>query len=113
MQAATFARPSQITLILLSTITALLHFVRAAADPDIRILFILNGLGFFTLVTTFYLPAFQKLHTPIRWIFVAYTAVTIVLYFVWVAMSGEWTIPIGPIAKIVEVAIIVLLLREP
>jgi hypothetical protein len=29
------------------------------------------------------------------------------------AMSGEWTIPLGPIAKIVEVAMIVILLREP
>ena len=35
------------------------------------------------------------------------------LYFVWVTMSGEWTIPLGPIAKIVEAAMIVMLLREP
>src|SRR5689334_20324192 len=113
MQALTRVRPAQTAVIILTAITAMLHFERAVEDPDIRILFILNGLGFFALVTTFYSPMFQKFHTAIRWIFISYTAVTIILYFVWVAMSGEWTIPIGPIAKIVEAAIIVLLLREP
>ena len=113
MQTASRTRPSQIALIVLTTITALLHFLRAYEDPDIRILFLLNGLGFFSLVAAFYLPMFQKFHKQLRWVFVAYTAVTILLYFVWVAMSGDWTIPVGPIAKIVEAAMIVLLLREP
>ena len=58
------------------------------------------------------MPAFQRFHTAIRWIFVGYTAVTLVLYFVWVGMSGEWTIPLGPIAKIVEALMIVLIMRE-
>ena len=113
MQAATRTRASQIALIILTSITALLHFERALQDPDIRILFILNGLGYFALLAAFYLPMFQKFHQLLRWTFIAYTAVTILLYFVWVAMSGEWTVPIGPIAKIVEAIMIVLLLREP
>ena len=114
MQAtATRTNSSQIALIILTVITALIHFERAVQDPDIRILFILNGLGYFALLAGFYMPTFQRFHKAIRWIFVGYTAVTILLYFVWVAMSGEWTIPLGPIAKIVEAAMIVLILREP
>ena len=113
MQTATQTRTSQIALMILTSITALLHFDRALQDPDIRILFILNGFGFFALLAAFYLPAFQKFHRLVRWTFIIYTAVTILLYFVWVAMSGEWTIPWGPIAKIVEAAMIVILLREP
>ena len=113
MQTATQTRTSHIALIILTSITALLHFERAIEDPDIRILFILNGLGFFALLAAFYLPMFQKFHQWVRWTFIVYTAVTILLYFVWVAMSGEWTIPIGPIAKTVEAIMIVLLLREP
>jgi hypothetical protein len=113
VQTATRTSPSKITLIILTVITALLHFERAIEDPDIRILFILNGLGFLALVAAFYLPQFQKYHSLVRWTFIIYTAITIALYFVWVAMSGEWTIPVGPIAKIVEAAMIVLLLREP
>lgn len=113
MQAQARVRTAQITLVVLTIITALIHFQRAWEDPDIRILFILNGLGYFALLAAFYMPAFQKYHGLIRWSFVVYTAITILLYFVWVAMSGEWTIPWGPIAKIVEAAMIVILLREP
>jgi len=112
-QATPLNRWSQIVLIVLTTITALIHFERAIEDPDIRILFILNGLGYFSLLAAFYLPAFQKFHKAVRWIFIGYPAITIVLYFVWVAMSAEWTIPIGPISKIVEAAMIVLIWREP
>ena len=113
MQAQTRVRTTQIVLIMLTVITALIHFQRAIEDPDIRILFILNGLGSLALLAAFYMPAFRRYHTLVRWTFIVYTAITIVLYFVWVAMSGEWTIPLGPIAKIVEAAMIVILLREP
>jgi len=113
VQAQTRVRTTQITLILLTTFTALIHFQRAVEDPDIRVLFILNGLGYFALLAAFYLPAFQKFHRLVRWTFIVYTAITILLYFVWVAMSGEWTIPLGPVAKIVEGAMIMILLREP
>jgi hypothetical protein len=113
MQAQARFRTPQIALIILTIITALIHFERAIEDPDIRILFILNGLGYFALLAAFYLPAFQRFHSLVRGTFIVYTAITILLYFVWVAMSGEWTIPLGPIAKVVEAAMIVILLREP
>ena len=113
MQAPARFRTSQIALIILTVITALIHFERAIEDPDIRILFVLNGLGYFALLAAFYISTFQRFHTLIRWAFIAYTAITILLYFVWVAMSSEWTIPLGPISKLVEAAMIVILLREP
>jgi hypothetical protein len=113
MQTTARSRTAQIILIVLTVITAIIHFQRAIEDPDIRILFILNGLGYFALLAAFYMPMFQKQHKLIRWTFIGYTVVTILLYFVWVAMSGEWTIPLGPIAKIVELAMIFIILREP
>lgn len=113
METSTGIRMSRILLIVFTSITALLHFDRAFEDPDIRILFILNGLGYFALLTAFYLPIFKKYHQILRWMFISYTAVTILLYFVWVIMSGEWTIPVGPIAKIAEIIMIIILLREP
>lgn len=113
MQAKARFRTPQIALIVLTIIRALIHFEHAIQDPDIRILFILNGLGYFALLAAFYMPAFQKYHGRVRWTFIIYTAITILLYFVWVAMSGEWTIPWGPIEKIVEAAMIVILIREP
>ncbi|MBC7876811.1 MAG: hypothetical protein H7Y59_06520 [Anaerolineales bacterium] len=113
MKAETRVSTSMIAVMILTTITALIHFERAIQDPDIRILFILNGMGFFALLAAFYMPMFQKHHKLVRWTYIGYTAVTILLYFVWVAMSGEWTIPLGPIAKLVEAALIVLIYREP
>jgi hypothetical protein len=113
MQSQARVRSPQIALIVLTVITALIHFERAIQDPDIRILFILNGLGYFALLAALYMPAFQRYHNTVRWIFIIYTAVTILLYFVWVAMSGEWTIPLGPISKISEAVMIFLLYREP
>lgn len=113
MKAETRTSSTMIAVIVLTTITALIHFQRAIADPDIRILFILNGLGFFALLVAFYMPMFQQYHKLVRWTFIVYTAVTILLYFVWGFMSGEWTVPVGPIAKLVEAALIVLIYREP
>jgi len=113
MQTTTQTRMPRITLLVLTSITALLHFERALEDPDIRVLFILNGLGYFALLGAFYAPTLQKYHQPLRWMFISYTTVTILLFFIWVAMSGEWTVPVGPIAKIVETIMIIILLREP
>ena len=113
MQAQSRIRTPQIALLILTVITALIHFERARQDPDIRILFILNGLGYFALLAAFYWPQFQRFHNVVRWTFIVYTAITILLYFVWVIMSSEWTIPLGPIAKIVEAAMIVIIWREP
>lgn len=108
------ARSYRIPIIILTIITALIHFSRAAADPDIRILFILNGIGYLTLVTLLYLPSdrLDSWRSRIRWVFIAYAALTIVLYFVWGAMSGEWVLPLGPFDKVVEIALIALLWLE-
>jgi hypothetical protein len=74
VQAQARVRNSQIALIVLTAVTALIHFERAIQDPDIRILFIMNGLGYFALLAAFYLPRFQRFHNAVRWTFIAYTA---------------------------------------
>ena len=101
-------------IIILTIITALVHFSRAVADPEIRALFILNGIGYLVLVTLLYLPS-ERLtgwRSRIRWILIVYAGITILLYFVWGLMSGEWVVPLGPIDKLVEIALIVLLWLE-
>jgi len=60
VQAQARVRTPQIALIALTVITALIYFERAIQDPDLRILFILNGLGYFALLAAFYLPMFQR-----------------------------------------------------
>lgn len=99
---------------MLTVATAAIHFSRAAADPEIRVLFTLNGVGYLALAALLYvpLPQLRPYRHWLRWTLIGYAAVTIVLYGAWGAMSGEWTIPLGPIDKLVEVTLIGLLWRE-
>jgi hypothetical protein len=103
----------QIAIIVLALATAAIHFSRAAADPEISVLFTLNGLGYLALVALLYAPLSlaASRRRLIRGILIGYTAVTIALYLVWGVMSGEWTIPLGPLDKLAKVALISLLWR--
>jgi hypothetical protein len=73
-------------------------------------LFILNGLGYLGLVAALQLPIRQlaRFRSAARWALVAFTALTIVLFFV---MAPQYTI-IGYVDKAIEVALIALLLAE-
>lgn len=102
----------QVGVILLAVATAAIHFSRAIADPEIRILFILNGLGYLGLVTLLYLPRFRHMQQRVRRVLIDYTALTIIAYIAWGLMSSDWVIPLGPLDKLLEVALIGLLWQE-
>ncbi len=87
-------------------LTGLIHLYLGVLDGIP--LFILNGLGFIALVAGLYfLPQLANWRLQLRWALVAYTAVTIIAYFV---VNGQpfdsW---IGLVTKAVEVILIVLL----
>ena len=73
-------------------------------------LFILNGLGYLGLVPVLQLPIRQlaRFRSAARWVLVAFTALTIVLFFV---MAPTYTL-IGYVDKAIEVALIALLLVD-
>ncbi len=89
-------------IILLAIATALVHF--SLIFPDT--VFILNGLGYLALVAALYLPLPQLIEhrAKIRWLFMAYTALTVLL---WVFMGARATI--AYIDKLIEVVLIILL----
>ncbi len=72
-------------------------------------LFVLNGLGYLALVAALYLPVSQlaRYRSAVRWVLIGYTALTIVLWI----LAGART-PIGYADKLIEVALISLLLIE-
>ncbi|MGH3148375.1 MAG: hypothetical protein ACRDTR_21545 [Rubrobacter sp.] len=72
-------------------------------------LFVLNGLGYLALVTALYLPVPQltRYRSAVRWVLVGYTALTIVL---WILVGART--PLGYADKLIEVALITLLLIE-
>ncbi|MCX6045089.1 MAG: hypothetical protein NT075_08245 [Chloroflexi bacterium] len=89
-------------IILLTIATALVHFILIFPDP----VFILNGLGYLVLVAGLYLPLPQlnAYRAQIRWVLMAYTALTVLL---WVFMGARATI--AYIDKLIEVILIILL----
>ena len=92
-------------IILLTGATALIHLQLNFPDP----VFMLNGLGYLGLLAALYLPVPQlaRHRNIVRWTLICYTALTVVL---WIAI-GERTF-IGYADKVIEIALIVLLLIE-
>ena len=72
-------------------------------------LFYLNFVGYIVLVTALYLPFLRRYQAMIRWLLIAFAALTILAYFL---IAGTMLNPLGYADKAVEVALIVLLLIE-
>ncbi len=95
----------RVGILLLTLATALIHLQLAFPDP----VFILNGLGYLTLLAALYLPVSRlaRYRNVVRWVLVGYTALTILL---WVLFGART--PIGYIDKAIEITLILLLLLE-
>ncbi len=77
------------------------------------VLFLLNFVGYIVLAIALYLPALQRYRQIIRWVLIVYTAVTVILWFL---ITGGHFDVVSYGDKIVELALIVLLLidsRQP
>jgi hypothetical protein len=99
----------QIGIILLTLITAAIHF--SLLFPDT--LFILNALGYLALLAAYFLPVpfLQRNHGLVRWAFILFTLAGI---GAWIAI-GEKSWPegaLGYFTKVVEVILIALLLAD-
>lgn len=92
----------QYAIIGLTFATAFIHFTLLFPDP----VFVLNGLGYLVLVGTLYLPVagLLRYRSQIRWVLMAYTAITIML---WVIMGARSTL--AYVDKMIEIALLALL----
>jgi len=95
----------------LTVITAVIHLVLGiiiSPEPMFKVLFTLNGLGYLALIAALYfLRPFAANRALIRYALMAFTAVTLVLYFVF-----NWpnvVSPLGLVDKAVELVLIILL----
>ena len=95
----------RVGIVVLTLATALIHLQLAFPDPA----FILNGLGYLTLLAVLYLPVgrLARYRGILRWALIGYTALTI---FLWIVLGART--PIGYIDKIIEILLILLLLIE-
>ncbi len=96
-------------IIVLTVVTAVIHLYLGPSSglPP----FVLNGLGYLTLLAALYLPIPQlnPYQNAIRWLLVGFAALTIVL---WLVITGGNSTAIGYIDKVVEVLLIILLVAE-
>jgi hypothetical protein len=92
-------------IVVLTLGTALIHLQLDFPDP----VFILNGLGYLTLLAALYLPIprIARYRTLVRLVLIGYAALTI---FLWVLLGVRTQI--GYIDKAIEIALILLLLLE-
>jgi hypothetical protein len=98
--------PLRIGVILLTVGTATIHlYLGLQGFP----LFVLNGLGYLGLLAALILPipVISDYRNLTRWVLVGYTALTI---FLWVLVGARNSI--GYADKIIELALIVLLVLE-
>jgi hypothetical protein len=95
----------RIGIIVLTLATAFIHLQLNFPDP----VFILNGLGYLALLAALYLPVPQlaRYQNALRLALIGYTALTI---FLWILLGART--PIGYIDKIIEVALISILLLD-
>ena len=101
----------RIGIIILTLATALIHLTLNFPD----VIFILNGLGYLTLVAALFLRVpiqfVSQNRALVRWAFIAFTAITILG---WLAI-GDKTLPngmLGYITKVIEIILIELLFIE-
>jgi hypothetical protein len=87
----------------LALATAIIHIVLAI--PLTLIGFYLNGLGYISLAVALILPQLHHRRRQIRWLFMGYTALTILL---WIVLGQPYT-PIGYVDKAIELTLLGLL----
>ena len=98
----------QVTIILAAAATALIHIRLAFQFPGgVDPVFVLNGLGYLGLTALLFLPfrALDRYRNLIRWVFIAYTLVTIIAW-VFVGQKDLW---IAYVDKAIEVVLVIAL----
>ena len=103
----------QVMIAVLTVATAVIHLILGiGSDGAFGIIFILNFLGYLALWTAIYVPiaALADYRQLARWALIAYTIITIVLFFVFNAGSGYGTL--GLITKAIEVVLVILLFLD-
>ncbi|GCE09764.1 DUF7475 family protein [Dictyobacter aurantiacus] len=115
MQQVSQAKMQFLAVVIGITLTTLITggahlYLAMQPDEDLRFWFLLNGLGYLGLLFMFLLPRFARAHSLIRWIFIGYTLLTIVLWFFLGSPSEGWPWdPFDTTVKTVEVILVILL----
>jgi hypothetical protein len=97
----------------LGLFTALVHLIVLNLD-HFDPLFTLNGVGYLALLAAYFLPVaiFIQNRNLVRWVFIIYTALTILAYVFFAVRDPSNLSTLGNITKLVELVLIVLLIID-
>jgi hypothetical protein len=97
----------------LTLTTAAIHLSYAALNFD-GVMMLLSGLGYLALLGLMYLPirAAQARHRLVCRTLIGYTVLVFIGYVVYGLVTGEWSVPLGPLAKAIEIGLIFLLVLD-
>jgi hypothetical protein len=103
-----------LAIVLLTLATAAVHLSFFIYEPSRGLIYALNALGYVALVGALYLPipALNMFRRIARWTLMGYAALTIGAYLAFGLVRHDWTMPLGPVDKLIEVILIALLWRE-
>lgn len=103
----------QVVILLLTVATAVIHLILGiGSGGSFGLIFILNFIGYLALWAATYAPidALAGYRSMARWLFIIYTIITIILFFVFNADTGYGTL--GLITKAIEVVLVILLFMD-
>jgi hypothetical protein len=106
--------PIEGSIIALTISTAIVHLLLAFGEGTLPmgtlpILWLLNGIGYLVLLAALYLPSLAVIQPFVRWVLIAYTALTFVA---WVVITHAAYDAFDYTDKIIEIVIILLLIIE-
>jgi hypothetical protein len=111
--AVAHVEPLAFCIVVMAVATAVIHLLLGLSlgPPSLQpfpLLFYLNTVGYLVLVAALYTPQLHAIQPVVRWVFIAYTFLTIVL---WMVLTPHRT-ALGYLDKAIEVALVVLLLVD-
>lgn len=99
----------QVAITVCVLVTAFVHLYMAIQpDEDFRFLFLLDGLGYLGLLTTFFLPRFAPRHHALSFLLTGYALLTIILWFIF----GQPDALVGSIINPIQLLLAVLAFYE-
>lgn len=106
--------PIEGSIIALAIITAIVHLLLAFGNGmlpmgTLPILWLLDAIGYLALLTVLYLPSFAPIQPLVRWVLIAYTAITVI---VWLFVTHAAYDPFDYTDKLIEIVLILLLIIE-
>jgi hypothetical protein len=107
------ANSLHLPILMLTLISAGAHgYLAAQPEEELRLMFLLNSLGYLGLVTVFLLPRLISFHHIISGVMIGYTILTIILWLFLGSPSEGKLDPFDLLVKAIELSLVIVLFQD-